>query len=91
MYKAKEDIYAIVAPKQKIVKICSRSKKCVLKQYRFKEEIPKVEKVIQRSHDDCGAWSVSERHWTTEETIMVYSEDVIESIRERALEYYYHQ
>ena len=91
MYKYKDDIYAIVAPKQKIVKICSRKQKCILKQYRFSEEVPKVEKVIQKSHDDWGAWSVSERHWTTEETVMVYSEEVIESIRQRALEYYYNQ
>jgi len=87
-----EKIHIVVCPKQKLVKILSRrgkkGKADVLKVYRFKEKIPMVQKTIQVEHYDWGEWCVSERSSITEKVINVYDDNAINSIKQRALEYY---
>jgi len=84
------DIKAIVCPKQKLVKMYSgNGKKCtLLKVYRFKEKIPLIRKTIMVQKYDFSAWSVSDRDYEVEKAISVYDENIIESIKQRALTHY---
>jgi mannose/fructose/N-acetylgalactosamine-specific phosphotransferase system component IIB len=86
------EINVVVCPKQKVVKVFERTKKrgkaVLLKTYRFKEEIQKVQKTVRIEHYNWGEWCVSERGWTEDKIINVYDENIINSIKERALNYY---
>ena len=84
------EIYAVVCPKQKIIKIQQgkRKKPTVLKRYRFKAEIPfKLQKKTVNKYD-YSAWSVSERDYTVEVTQKVYDTNVIKDFEQKALDYY---
>jgi mannose/fructose/N-acetylgalactosamine-specific phosphotransferase system component IIB len=86
-----DKVRVVVCPKQKLIKVFGKGKKGkgkLIKSFRFKEVVPKVEKTITVSHYDWGEWSVSERETFTEKVVQVYDEKVIESIKQRATEYY---
>ncbi len=63
----------------------------LVKTYRFKETIPQVQKTIEVEHYNYGEWCVSERSWTTEKVITVYDEKIMQSIKERTLQFYLQQ
>ena len=84
------EIFAIVCPKQKVIRIEEGKgrKRKVLKIYTFKQDIPMVEKVVVTHHHDYGAWSVSDRDWETEEIRKVYDPNIIKSLQQKALNFY---
>ncbi len=84
-------IDAIVCPKQKLVKIVRagvKGAKAVIKTYRFKEDIPFEEKDKAVTRYDFGAWSVSEREYETTVKVRVWDESVMQSIKQKALNFY---
>ena len=89
----KDNILAVVCPKQKLVKIFNKTSKrfkkaTLLKTYRFKEDVPKVPKTITVEHYNHNIWCVSDRGWSEEKEILVYDEKIMQSIKERAIEFY---
>ena len=84
------EIYAVVCPKQKIIKIQSgkRKKPTILKRYKFKTEIPFKEETKIVNKYDYSAWSVSERDYTVEVKQKVYDMNVIKELEKKAIEYY---
>lgn len=84
-------VIVVVCPKQKLVKIFERvnkRKNKLVQTYRFNEDIPKIKKLVQVEHYNHSIWSVADRSWTEDKEINVYDENVIQSIKERTLQYY---
>lgn len=87
------NINIVVCPKQKLVKIYEKGNKkkkpILLKTYKFKQNIPLIQKTIKIEHYNYGEWCVSERGWTEDKIINVYDEDIINLIKQKTLIYYY--
>lgn len=84
------EIYAVVCPKQKIIKIQQgkRKKPTVLKRYRFKTEIPFKLEIKTVNKYVYSAWSISELYYTVEVTQKVYDTNVIKDLEKKAIDYY---
>jgi hypothetical protein len=84
--KTYNTLHAVVAPKQKKVKIMFGSK--LLKVYNFQIDVPS--KRVQKEFEghDYGAWSVSDRDYTYTKEVVEWDAETINKIANDALEYY---
>lgn len=81
-----DKLHAVVCPKQKKVKIMIGHK--VVKTYNFKMDIPS--KRVKRCVfvHDYSVWSVADRDSIEWREDTVYDSDVMQSVRDKALQYY---
>lgn len=86
-----EKIDAIVCPKQKIVKIIIPGKKgkhTVLHKYRFKQDIPFIDRIETKTGYNHRIWCVSDRDYEYNVTIREYDQHTMNEIRRKTLELY---
>lgn len=84
--KKEPKLQAIVAPKQKKVKIMLGSK--ILKVYNFKMDIPnkRVQRIV--FVHDYNEWCVADRDYSRVQDDLEWDKETIEQIQTKSLEYY---